>query len=134
MPLRHGRVLGIAVVVLLGTSCQAQALSAAECQHQAATITVGMLRREVAARLVQDGGVMGIYKNERFFFPNAPVDWRRQERVCMVTLDFRPRGIDDATWHDNKLFQAWVTQNPAAHNNPDDVVTRVTAQIDDQHN
>jgi hypothetical protein len=134
MPLHHGRLRSVAVAALLAMPGNAWAMSDADCQQHAATITEGMLRRDVAARLVQDGGIMGIFKNERYFFPNTPVDWRRQERVCMVTLDFRPHDLADAAWHDDKLFHAWVAQNPTARNNPEDVVTRVTAQIDDQHN
>ncbi len=91
-----------------------------DCTTKASTIHPGMTRAEIESRMTRDGGIMGIFKWERLYFASP------KENFCMLTIDFRPHGVSDATFNDVNKFGQWVREN-GYHPNPQDEAVRVSA-------
>src|SRR5262245_34056424 len=58
------------------------------CQQKAQAIKTGMTRGDVQQLASWDGGISGIYKEERFYFRDF---YLSGNRVCKLVIDFRPK-------------------------------------------
>jgi hypothetical protein len=108
-----------------------------DCVLKASTIRVGMTRAKIEALVAHDGGIMGIFKGERFFFTGLKQGeqptkeyWKR--KFCMVNIDFHPQGLPDATFDDVNRFAQWVKAN-SWHPDPKDIAVKISAPFIDSY-
>ena len=110
--------------------------SSTDCQKKATMLKVGMTRSVVETILTQDGGINGVYKNERYVFADGETTslelWNH--KFCTVTIDFRPHDLAAAVYSDPDKFARWY-QATGYHPNAQDIVVAVSAgDIDFYHN
>jgi len=85
-----------------------------------------MTRAEIERRgFGYDGGLSGVYKNERMFFSNQQQSEIRQQKVCMITIDFRPEKITDDVYNNPDHVSAWVSEQQQ-HSPPGDIAVRIS--------
>jgi hypothetical protein len=108
-----------------------------DCLLKASTMRVGMTRAKIGALVEQDGGRMGIFKGERFFFTGLKQGeqpgkewWKR--KFCMVNIDFHPYGLPDATFDDVDRLAQWVKAN-GWHPDPKDIAVKISAPFIDSY-
>jgi hypothetical protein len=96
-----------------------------------------MTRAKIGALVEHDGGRMGIFKGERFFFTGLKQgeqpskEWWKG-KFCMVNIDFRPYGLPDATFDDVDRFAQWVKAN-GWHPDPKDITVKISAPFIDSY-
>jgi hypothetical protein len=128
-------ILGLLLLALVPSFSQAQE-QMADCVQKASAIHEGMTRGQLAAYMVHDGGPGAAYKQERLAFVGPPGEkaergWWKQE-MCMLSVDFRPFGLAEATYRDASLFAQWV-QTHGWHPDPRDVATKISAPFIDSY-
>jgi hypothetical protein len=85
-----------------------------------------MTRAEIERRgFSYDGGLAGIYKNERMCFSKQQQSEIQQQKVCMITIDFRPEHLSDDVYDNPDHFSAWVSKR-GQHPSPGDIVIRIS--------
>lgn len=90
------------------------------------SIKIGMSRQEVNALAKPDGGLTGIYKNERFYFPQStPQDVPSLSKVCKVQIDFHPITVSKEIFNDPNRLAKWIKDN-RFKKDPSDVVVGVS--------
>jgi hypothetical protein len=110
----------------------------ADCVAKTSSIHVGMTRADIESLMVHDGGLSGMFKEERLYFTGpvsgGPFDIRQADQeVCMLNIDFRPYGIPDAIYNDANKFAQWGRAN-GLHPNPKDIVVKISVPfIDSPH-
>ena len=87
-------------------------MSAAEknlsnCAEKSKFIKKGMTRKELAKLFSQDGGFMGIYKNERYVLRDCAC---QADKVMKVNVSFKPSEVSDEIYNDPNRFQKWALQ------------------------
>ncbi len=110
--------------------------SSADCHRKAALLKVGITRSAVEAILTQDGGLNGVYKNERYVFADGKKTslelWNHT--FCMVTIDFRPYNLAATEYSDSGQFARWYHVS-GYHPNAQDIVVAVSdGSLDFYHN
>ena len=140
----HKIFLGI-VVLLFGVSvgyCQEPTLAVpvaerigqknlSSCAEKAKFIKKGMTRNDLESLFIKDGGLMGIYKNERYVLRDCAC---QTDKVMKVNVSFKPSGVSDEIYNDPDRFQAWVLQGSGKdRQGSQDVVMSVSEPYCDYH-
>ena len=86
-----------------------------DCRRLAGEIKVGMTRADISARMAQEGGIGGIYKNERAYYFTAKgsllgfyAAGEKYARLCKLRFDFRPLGMPEEDYDDPERFSLWI--------------------------
>jgi hypothetical protein len=133
---RRAAFLALLVIFFLPAHARADAPTA-DCLKQAAQIKPGMTRGKVFGLMTPDGGMAGIYKGERYYFPNLKYgekpgnDYWRQ-KFCMLTIDFNPKGLPDDVYNDANRFASWL-KGGFKYNDGDTVVRISPSVMDNYH-
>ena len=118
----RGLALVIAATVV---ACAQDDAATPNCRARASAIHKGMTRGDVEKRMKYDGGIMGVFKHERLYFPNAAGELRA---LCMLNLDFQPHELSSRIFNDDNKFATWVlgvSQARIFEHSPRDRVSKV---------
>jgi len=82
------------------------------CANRASEIQAGMTRADIDKSMRKDGGVSGIYKQERYFFsglsfPMSLNGLSVAGLVCKLNIDFKPDGLPLEVYNDPDRFYKW---------------------------
>jgi hypothetical protein len=71
-----------------------------------------MTRADIAESMRKDGGVSGIYKQERYFFSDLSFAMSLNGLsvgglVCKLNMDFKPKGMPLEVYNDPDRFHQW---------------------------
>ena len=78
------------------------------CVEKVKFVKKGMTRKDLEKLFIQDSGLMGIYRNERYVLRDCAC---QADKVLKVNVSFKPLGVSDETYRDPDHFQAWLRQS-----------------------
>lgn len=94
-------------------------LSAAERRHLE-ELKTGMTRKQLEAHFNADGGLIVPFAERYYLRDTRPP--HRQNKVVMVDIAFKPAAMDEATFSDPQLREAWIRTHNWYPGDPNDIV------------